>query len=184
MQGTCREERSSKESDLTRSGGETGEETSAAELVSYMLVKGALVGASVPLGNKALRRLDGRGALLHVTEVHTIVAFIPVTEGGSINLHNGTLHQGLCTDELVGGGVVLDIRDTGLAGDSLRSPREVPLMKAQCAPFKVTTTGSYRANTGSALHKLGTRSWARKAELTLQLMHLSGPTRMTLLLQV
>lgn len=45
---------------------------------------------------------------------------VPLLEGGSVHLDDGVLHQGLGTDQLVVGGVVGHIQDTGLAGDSLQ----------------------------------------------------------------
>ena len=46
------------------------------------------------------------------------MAFIPLSEGGSINNNNGVLDQSLGTNQLVVGRVIHNINDTGLAGTS------------------------------------------------------------------
>ena len=44
--------------------------------------------------------LCSRGFLLP-TNVNSIVSEVPLLEWGSINLHNGTLHKGLCPHKLI-----------------------------------------------------------------------------------
>ena len=50
-----------------------------------------------------------------------VVALVPLTEGSSINLYDGTLHQGLGTYQLVVAGIVYDINDTSLPGLGYKS---------------------------------------------------------------
>jgi hypothetical protein len=89
-----------------------------------------------------------------------------LTEWRSINLHNGILHQGLGANQLVVAGVVDDIDDTRLAGDSLASPRKVASVKTERAMLKVTTAGAHDMDTlGSS--KLGVGRLATKFELAL-----------------
>jgi len=171
---------------LSGAGRETCEKTTALELVSDVLVDLAGGSTAVPLGDEAGRRLEGGGlrALLHVTEVDTVVALVPVTEGGSIDLDHSTLHEGLRPNKLVGGGVVLHIVDTALAGHGLRPPREVSLVKTESTPLEVPTTSADGANADSTRGKLGTSGGASKAELTLQLVDLASTSGVTLLLEV
>ena len=42
------------------------------------------------------------------------MCFIPLSERGSINLHDGVLGQSLGSDHLVVGGIVYDINNPGL----------------------------------------------------------------------
>jgi heptaprenylglyceryl phosphate synthase len=44
------------------------------------------------------------------------VGLVPGSEGGGINLDDAVLHKGLGADQLVVGGVVYDIKNTGLLG--------------------------------------------------------------------
>ena len=52
---------------------------------------------------------------------------LPLSEGSSINDDNGVLDEGLGSDQLVVASIVDHINDPGLAGNSLRAPREVTL---------------------------------------------------------
>ena len=52
-----------------------------------------------------------------MAEGESIVSFVPLTEGCSINDNNSVLHQGLGTDQLVVGSVVDNVNDTGLPGN-------------------------------------------------------------------
>ena len=50
-----------------------------------------------------------------------------MSEGSGINDHDGVLDEGLGSDQLVVGGIVHDVDDTGLTGNSLAWPGEVTL---------------------------------------------------------
>lgn len=171
--------------DLTGAGGDASEETTALELVGEHLVDAALGGTAVPLGDEALGGLDGgEAALLDVAEVDAVVALVPGTVGGGINEDDSTLDEGLGADKLVGGGVVLHINDTGLAGDGLRAPGEVSLVEAESAPLEVAAVGADGAHAAGAGDELSASSGAGKHELALELVDPTGTTSSALLLEV
>ena len=62
---------------------------------------------------------------------------LPLPEGSGVNDHDGVLDKSLGSDPLVVGGVVHDIDDSGLAGDALGPPGEVPLVQTQGAVLLV-----------------------------------------------
>ena len=71
-----------------------------------------------------------------------VVRLEPLTEGGGVDLDNAVLDEGLGPHKLVGGGVVHDVDETGLAGDGLRAPGEVAGLKAEGAELLVSTAGA------------------------------------------
>ena len=103
------------------------------------------------------------------TEVSCIVLsdYSPVTEGGSVNLDNAILHEGLGSDQLVVAGIVDDVQDTCLAGlawekihhtfrqgSSLQckgwknlltfwAPGEVTLVSSEGTVLPIATSGPY-----------------------------------------
>lgn len=81
------------------------------------------------------------------------MGLVPLSEWGRVDLDDSGLGEGVGTDELVVGGMEGDNDHTDLAGDALRSPREVAGLEAQRAELAVATTGadkmdSLRADTG------------------------------------
>lgn len=71
-----------------------------------------------------------------------VVSLVPLSEGGGVNLDDGRLGEGVGTDQFVVRRVVHDTNDTGLAGDALRSPREVTGVETEGTELLVTTTGA------------------------------------------
>ena len=69
-----------------------------------------------------------------------VVRFVPLAEGGGIDLDNGVLDEGLGADELVVGGIVHDINDTGLAGNGFTAPAEGAGIQTQGTELGVATT--------------------------------------------
>ena len=68
----------------------------------------------MPAGNK--QNLANQLCALLAPQGQSVVGLVPLTEGGRINDDDGILHKGLGTDELVVGGVVDNVDDTGLPG--------------------------------------------------------------------
>lgn len=71
-----------------------------------------------------------------------VVSLVPLSEGGGVNLDDGRLGEGVGTDQFVVRRVVHDTNDTGLAGNTLRSPREVAGLETEGTELLVTTTGT------------------------------------------
>lgn len=78
--------------------------------------------------------------LLLPTNVNAIVLKVPLLKRCCIHLHNGTLHQSLSPDELIIRGIVNNIQDTGLAGDSLATPGIVPSVQSQGPPLHIASS--------------------------------------------
>ena len=131
---------------LTRSAGDLGEETARAELV----VEGRLEGAVLlPGGELALDVvgllagiLDLGGLALLETNLEAVVGLVPLLEGVGIDEDDGTLDEGLGTDELVVGGVVGNVEDTDLAGADLGAPGEVAGVEAEGAELEVAAAAA------------------------------------------
>jgi len=82
------------------------------------------------------------GSVLLVADGHTIVLLVPLTERSSINLDDGVLHQSLGTDQLVVGGVVDNVQDTGLARAGLSTPGEVTGVQTEGTELHVASTAA------------------------------------------
>ena len=88
---------------------------------------------------------------------------VPLLVRGGVDLHDGALDEGVGADILVGGGVVDDVEDTGLAGHSLRGPGEVTSIKTEGAVLERTTADTNAANL--LLTDLGVSRLAAELEL-------------------
>ena len=137
---------------LSWAGGDHGEKATGLEL----LLKGTL---NLSVGGEALGvlLLDGLGLLLlldHLTglglaataEVGTVVSLVPLAEWSGIDLDDGGAGQGVGADQLVVGWMEGDTNDADLAGDTLRSPREVTGVETESAELAVSSTGADKVN--------------------------------------
>lgn len=93
------------------------------------------------------------------------MGFVPLTEGGSVDLDNGALDEGLGADEFVVGGVVDDVDDTGLAGDGFGAPAEGTGIQTQGTELGVASTGADSVD--ALLSKLGVGGLTAELELSL-----------------
>lgn len=75
-------------------------------------------------------------------QARSVVSLVPCSEGSSVDLHDGRLCKGVCSDEFVVGRVIGDDNDTGLAGDSFAAPREVTAVESETTVFCVATSNS------------------------------------------
>jgi hypothetical protein len=69
-----------------------------------------------------------------------------LSEGSGIDLDDGGLGQSVGTDKFVVRRVVGDNDDTGLAGNTLGTPREVARLETETTELAVTTTGADKVN--------------------------------------
>ena len=157
---------------LTGAGGDLGEDAAELELVFESLLD--LVGA-VSEGPLALQGVGGLvdvelastgdGALLGLlglgdgtltallggrVNVDAVVLGVPELEGGGVDGDDGVLDEGLGTDQLVGGGVVDDVEDTGGLGDGFGAPGEGATVEAEGAGLLVATAGADGVDTAGA----------------------------------
>lgn len=117
---------------------------------------------------------------LALTKNLTIVALPPLTEGRSINLHNGTSDESLGAHQLIIAGIIDDVNETSLASDGLTTPAEVAAIQAKGTVFKIAATD---ANQVDALGtgQLGVSGLATQLELALlAVMSTLGAGRRTL----
>lgn len=128
---------------LARAGRDASVETASAELGLEAVGELGTSGTSSSLGGLAdsLRLLTlGRGR-------DTVVGLEELTEGSGVDLDNGTLGQGVGTDQLVVRGVVDNRDDTGLAGNTLGAPGEVTGVQTESTELLVTTANTDRVDT-------------------------------------
>ena len=112
---------------LSRSTGDARIQTAAEELLLESLVERVVLGSLGDLLGCCCARLVVLVAgccgclslccLGLLADRLAVVLLVPLTEWSGVDLNDGALHQSLGADELVVGGVVDDIEDTGLAGD-------------------------------------------------------------------
>lgn len=153
---------------LTGAGGDDGIETTGGELIINQGINLSLALASGNLGQSilGLGELDGEFSVLALlAQSFTVVSFVPLTEGGGIDLDDGALDEGLGTDEFVVGGVVDDIDDTGLARDGFAGPGEGTRVQTESTVLDVTTTDTDGVD--ALLTKLGVGGLTTKFELSL-----------------
>lgn len=101
--------------DLSRAGADAGQQAAIVELLLHLRVDDAILLELGNAGSAGLARRDqGLLRLLLLAEHNAVVALVPLAVGGSINLHNAALDQGLGAHKLVIGGVVLHSQDSGL----------------------------------------------------------------------
>lgn len=149
---------------LAGAGGDLGEDAAELELVLEGLLDLVGLVAERPLALEGGGRLvdvelagTGDGALLGLlvlggglggllggggVDVDAVVLGVPELEGGGIDGDDGVLDEGLGTDELVGGGVVDDVKDAGGLGDGLGAPGEVAAVEAEGAGLLVAAAGA------------------------------------------
>jgi hypothetical protein len=120
---------------------------------------GVLGGLSVGSGGRG-----GSGSLGNARG-DSVVLLVPLLEGGSVNLDDGSLDEGVGTDQLVRGGVVSDTEDTALTGGGLRGPGEVTGLKTESAELVVATAGADEVDLLGA--NLGVGGLTAKLELSL-----------------
>ncbi len=153
---------------LTGARGNNGEETTSAELIINKRINFGQGLASSNLLQQAARLLDGISgcrSLTLLSQNFTIVRFVPLTEGGSIDLDNSALDEGLGADKFVVGGIVDDINDTGLARDGFTGPGEGTRVQTQSTLLNITTTNADCMD--ALLTELGAGRLTTKFELSL-----------------
>lgn len=119
--------------------------------------------AGAKLGLKAVRELSGRGAgrgaggladglrlLTLLTGRHTVVRLEVLAERRSVDLNNGTLGQSVGAHKLVVRRVVDDRDNTGLARETLGTPREVASVQTKSTELLVAASNTHGVDTLAA----------------------------------
>ena len=94
-----------------------------------------------------------------------VMSLIPLTEGGGIDLDDGSLNQSLGTNKFVVTGIVDNIDDTGLAADGLTTPGETARIETESTVLDVTSTDTDGMDTLGT--ELGVGRLTTKFELSL-----------------
>merc|ERR1712244_113756 len=136
---------------LSRSGRDSGEEATLAELFGEvgsnfggLLSLGELdLGALGSLGDiKSGLFLSGELGVLLSGKGSSIVRLVPLSEGSAIDGDDGALDEGLGSDQLVVRGVVDNVDDSALSGSSLGGPGEGSLVESEGSVLDVSTSSS------------------------------------------
>lgn len=102
-----------------------------------------------------------------------VVRLVPLSEGGSVNVDNGTLDEGLGSEKLVVGSVVSNLDQSSLPGDGLGTPSEVTRVESKGPVLDVTASGSDLVDTLGRV-KLG--HGGLTTEFKLSLLSVVGTT--------
>jgi len=89
-----------------------------------------------------LALLGGLGTLSPPANGLAVVGLVPLPEGGSVDLDDGGLGQGVGSDKLVVRRVVGDDDNTGLAGAALGAPGKVTRVETESSVLVVATAGT------------------------------------------
>ena len=87
--------------------------------------------------------LLSRLLLTSPAQVLAVVCLVPLPEGGSIDLDDSCLGEGIGTHEFVVGRMEGDADDTDFARDALTAPGEVARVQAQSTELAVATARAY-----------------------------------------
>ena len=98
------------------------------------------------LGTLGLLVLDLDVLGLLDVKVDAIVIDIPLREGSGVDLDDAVLDESVGSHQLVVGGIVDDVKDTGLASGALRGPVEVTLLETKSAEFEVSSSHPHTSN--------------------------------------
>ncbi len=103
-------------------------------------------------------------------EVDVVLVDIPLGEGSCVNLDDAVSHEGVGSNQLVVGGIVDDVKDSGLARDGFGCPVEVTVLEAEGSELEVTSSDSDSANTGSIRNQLSVGDGSGLLERSLLLV--------------
>ena len=92
------------------------------------------------LGTLGLLVLDLDVLGLLDVKVDAIVIDRPLREGSGVDLDDAVLDESVGSHQLVVGGIVDDVKDTGLASGALRGPVEVTLLETKSAEVEVSSS--------------------------------------------
>jgi hypothetical protein len=136
---------------LSWSGGDASEKSTSGELIGNVGVDDSAGLSLLESGKNVSALLLGFGGnssafssllLLLLSKFNIVVLGIELLEGSCVDLDDGVLDDGLGSDKLVVGGVVDNIQDSGLGGESLGSPNEVALIEAEGSELVVSTAAA------------------------------------------
>jgi len=163
---------------LSGAGGDGSEKTSALEEIGELRAQFSLGSALGELLLDVLALLD---VLLVVTvllslllsEGDSVVSLIPLLERSGVNQDDGVLDKSLGAHKLVVGGVVNDVKDTGLARHGFATPRKVSCIEAHGTELSVSSTATNDVDTLGSDLSHGRRASHHKLSLLADRLALS-----------
>ena len=159
---------------MAGTGRNAGVELVAVEGIGESLINHTVLLSSSKCSFNLVGALGGSTGLLGVfefllVELNIVVFEVPLAEGSGVDLDDAVLDESLGTDELVVGGVVDNIDNSGLTADGFRAPGEGTMIGTEGAVLDVTTTATDERNSLSA--KLGISWLTAHFELSFFLVH-------------
>jgi len=151
--------------------GDAGVETAGSKLALKESINLGLLALLVQVTLSVVRQLfllsNFSSLLLRALLGHglSVVSLVPLTEGGSIDLNDGALDEGVRADQLVVRGVVDDSENTGLARRVLAGPGEVAGLQTEGTVLEVSSTDTNSVNALGA--DLGVGGLTAELELAL-----------------
>lgn len=141
-------------SGLTRSGRDASIQSTGNKLVSQGRVDLRVSLSGLDFSQNVLRLLFFLLfffllILLLLADGFSVVRLIVLFEGSGIDLDDAVFHESLSSDQLVVGGVVHDVDDTGLSGDGFGTPGEVSVVHSEGLVLHVSSSAS------DGVHSLG-----------------------------
>ena len=127
---------------LARAGCDACVDAASVKLLLDLLCKHTGSLTLLQLALNMVGPLDLDICVLLLANLDAIVLLIPLLESSTIDLHDATLHKGVCTDQLIICRVVHNVEHADLAGYRFRSPREVSSVQAERTILLVTTTSA------------------------------------------
>ena len=97
------------------------------------------------------------------------MGFIPILERVGINKNDGSLDEGLGTNQLVIGGIVSNIKNTDLSGADLGSPGEVSRVQSKSTELHVSSSGTDRVDSLLSDTSIGGRASHQELSLLAEL---------------
>lgn len=142
---------------MSGAGADASKQSLLSELVSNLRVNDSVL---LTFLNSTLSSFGFSFLNLHVLtlfggEVDTVVVGIPLREGSSVDLNDAVLDEGVGSDQLVVGGVIDDVEDSGLAGDSFGGPVEVAFLESESSELEVSSSNSDTSDSSSVRDEFG-----------------------------
>jgi len=131
-------------SGLSGSAADASQQSTLVELFFNVGINESFLDSSGNSGLNVSGLLDFGGAFgqLLLTEFDTVMSQVPLSEGSGIDLDDGTLDQGVGSDQFVVRSIVDDLEDLSLSGDLFRRPGVVTGVELEGLELVVTTSNT------------------------------------------
>ena len=157
-------------SGLSRAGGYSGEQSGVSDkLLLELGVQFSVLLSLLDHLSSVLLLGDFGVDSAALLELDIVSGLVPFLELCCVDFDNASLHQGLCSHQLVVGGIVDNVQDTNLAGHAFAAPGKVALVQSEGAQLLISTSSADGVDTRSFC-QLGVGGGATELELALLLV--------------